>query len=106
MPARKLKHIALITDGIQPYVMGGMQQHSAQLARFFARNKIHVDLYHFSKSGQDIDQLDCFTAEERAFIHSVNVPFPELKKFPGHYLRASWQHAKGIYEALSFLRSR
>ena len=30
--------IALITDGIAPYVIGGMQKHSFYLAKYFAKN--------------------------------------------------------------------
>ena len=39
--------IALITDGIYPYVMGGMQKHSYFLAKYLAKNKIKIDLYHY-----------------------------------------------------------
>ena len=39
--------IALLTDGIYPYVMGGMQRHSYYLAKYLARAGVHVDLYHF-----------------------------------------------------------
>ena len=46
--------IALITDGIYPYVMGGMQKHSYFLAKFLAKNKIYVDLFHY----QDIHNSD------------------------------------------------
>ena len=35
--------IALITDGIAPYVLGGMQKHSFYLAKYFAKNKIKKD---------------------------------------------------------------
>ena len=43
--------IALITDGIYPYVMGGMQKHSYFLAKYLAKNKIKIDLYHYIASG-------------------------------------------------------
>lgn len=31
--------IALLTDGIFPYAMGGMQKHSYYLAKYFAQKK-------------------------------------------------------------------
>ena len=50
--------IALITDGIAPYVLGGMQKHSFYLAKYFAKNKIHVDLIHYNDSKYDINLLE------------------------------------------------
>jgi hypothetical protein len=38
--------IALITPGISPYVMGGIQRHSFNLVRQLARLGVEVDLYH------------------------------------------------------------
>jgi hypothetical protein len=57
--------IALITDGIWPYVMGGMQKHSFYLCKYFAQNKINVDLIHFNQSELNINTLDVFTDEEK-----------------------------------------
>ena len=31
--------IALLTDGIYPYLVGGMQKHSYNLAKYFAQQK-------------------------------------------------------------------
>ena len=31
--------IALITDGIMPFVTGGMQKHSSYIAKYFTKNK-------------------------------------------------------------------
>lgn len=99
-PQITLSRIALVTDGVQPYVMGGMQQHSFSLAKYFAQNQIAVDLYHFNRSSHVLHKLEFFTEAERKYIHSVEVPFPELKKMPGHYLRASWQHSAAILKQL------
>src|SRR4051812_10823297 len=90
--------IALITDGIWPYVLGGMQKHSYFLCRYLARNKIHVDLYHYNQSSYDVHKLEFFTAEEKEFIHPVIVDMPAVPSFPGHYIYRSWLHSKLIYE--------
>ncbi len=56
--------VALVTDGIWPYVMGGMQKHSYYLCKYLAKKKIDVDLYHFNQSQLNIEALDVFTEEE------------------------------------------
>ena len=39
--------IAIFTTGIYPYITGGIQKHSYYLAKYLAKNKIYVDLYHY-----------------------------------------------------------
>ena len=46
--------IALITDGISPYVIGGMQQHSAYLGMNLVNAGHSVDLFHFVYKNQKI----------------------------------------------------
>ncbi len=91
--------VALFTDGIFPYVMGGMQKHSFYLARYLARAGVEVDLYHFNASDKDISKLELFSEQEKQKIRSFVIPFPSLDKFPGHYLRESFEYSSGIYNA-------
>lgn len=93
-------HVALITDGITPYVIGGMQKHSFYLAKYLAKNKVYVDLFHFNDSELDIAALGCFSDEEKAYIRAVVLEFPKTVGFPGHYILASWNYSKLVYEAL------
>lgn len=92
--------IALVTDGIWPYVLGGMQKHSYYLCKYFAQNAIHVDLYHFNSSTYDITLLEVFTEEERPYIHSIVVPFPVSLRFPGHYLYNSYRYSRALYKVM------
>lgn len=92
--------IALITDGISPYVLGGMQKHSFYLAKYFAKNKIDVDLIHYNDSKYDINTLEFFTDEERKYIHSTVLSFPTSAKFPGHYLYKSYKYSCLAFEAI------
>lgn len=92
--------IALITDGIWPYVMGGMQKHSYYLCKYLAQNKVYVDLVHFNQSKLNINELSVFSEEERKYIRSIIVEFPEAGWLPGHYLKASYIHSKKIFEAI------
>ncbi len=92
--------IALITDGIAPYVLGGMQKHSFYLTKFFAKNKIHVDLVHYNDSKYDINALEFFTEEERTYIHSIVLQFPSSAKFPGHYIYKSYKYSCLAFDAI------
>jgi glycosyltransferase involved in cell wall biosynthesis len=92
--------IALLTDGIYPYVIGGMQKHSFYLAKYLAENKVMVDLYHTASDLSAIDLKDVFTAEENKFITSIPVPFPPAGRFPGHYIREMRRYSKRLSEKL------
>ena len=92
--------IALITDGIAPYVLGGMQKHSFYLAKYFSKNKIHVDLVHYNDSQYDINALEFFTEEERAYIHPIVLKFPISAKFPGHYVYKSYKYSCLAFDAI------
>jgi len=78
--------------------MGGMQKHSYYLAKYFALNQIHVDLYHFNQSDFDISELNCFTIEEKKYINSIVVPFPKVSFYPGHYIVESFRYSEAIFE--------
>ena len=93
-------HVALITDGISPYVLGGMQKHSFYLVKYFAKHKIHVDLIHYNDSKYDINLLEFFTEEERIYIHSTVLSFPTSAKFPGHYLYKSYKYSCLAFDAI------
>jgi glycosyltransferase involved in cell wall biosynthesis len=92
--------VALLTDGIYPYVIGGMQKHSFYLVKYFAREGVHVDLYHFNQGDYRIEELEFFTDEEKKFIRPTLIKFPAPGKFPGHYIRESYQYAVQVYHAL------
>jgi glycosyltransferase involved in cell wall biosynthesis len=90
--------IALLTDGIWPFVIGGMQKHSFYLCKYLARNGVYVDLYHTGKQIQMPDLSTCFTKEELKYISSYVIPYRQADKLPGHYLRTSHQYSKLLYE--------
>ena len=93
--------IALLTDGIQPYVIGGMQKHSFYVVKYLAKNGIYVDLYHTSQNKDyDINKLEVFTEEEKKYIRSYVVDFPSFGKMPGHYLRESYEYSIRVFDFL------
>jgi glycosyltransferase involved in cell wall biosynthesis len=91
--------IALFTDGIQPYVTGGMQKHSFYLAKYLARQGVEIELYHFAvhEDAGDPESLDAFEAEERERIENHLFEWPKEDPFPGHYIRASYRYSERIY---------
>jgi glycosyltransferase involved in cell wall biosynthesis len=92
--------IAVLTDGIYPYVMGGMQRHSFYLAKYLSKRKVFVTLVHFNSSKFDIEKLEFFTEEEKSYIENIIIPFPKGDRFPGHYIRSSYKYSCEIYELL------
>lgn len=92
--------IALLTDGITPYVTGGMQRHSFNLCRTLARLGVHIDLYHCDPEKKGAEALECFSPEEKKMITPFLIDFPDFGKMPGHYIRESYEYAQRIYRTL------
>ena len=96
--------IALLTDGISPLVMGGIQRHSFHLCKYLAKSGVQVDLYHtvpyFANTAtvNEPNLSNIFSSEELKNICSFFIPFPEHKKLPGHYVRESYEYSKRVYK--------
>lgn len=95
-----LKKVAVVTDGIFPYVVGGMQKHSFYLVNYLVKNKINVILYHTASDSKAF-QLDCFTPDEKKYIRSVFIEYPPAGFLPGHYLREMYAYSVEIWKHLS-----
>ncbi len=94
--------ILLITDGIWPFVMGGMQKHSYYLAKFLAQKGERVHVVHCASGlacGAELQR-----GEFKDFVHGkitfLNIPFPVLPRIPGHYLRAGKRYSNAVYAAM------
>jgi glycosyltransferase involved in cell wall biosynthesis len=90
--------IAFVTDGITPYVIGGMQKHSFNLIKYLAQAGVHIDLYHYNQSILNIQDLEVFTEEEKKFIHPEILQFPVGNKLPGHYIKSSYGYSCRAFE--------
>jgi glycosyltransferase involved in cell wall biosynthesis len=86
--------LTLLTDGIYPYQVGGMQKHSYYLAEFLARQEVEVQLFHLGGKG-----IIPFSAEAKPRIKEQTVPFPPPGRLPGHYVRNSYRHAQALVKA-------
>jgi len=92
--------IAIFTDGMYPFMIGGMQKHSYYLCKYLAQNGFQLHVFHpkeaIEKSAILPEQV--FTKEEFQFINLIPVPFPAYPKFPGHYILESFIYAKNIFQ--------
>jgi glycosyltransferase involved in cell wall biosynthesis len=92
--------IVLITDGIWPYVTGGMQKHSYYMAKYLAKNKVSVLVY-FTTKRTEINNLELdkyYTKGELKFIEFVKVEYPKKYSFPGHYIYESYLYSKAVLQ--------
>ncbi len=96
--------IALLTDGIFPYVIGGMQKHSHYLASFLAKAGDDITLVHSIPAGKKIPseeqvRTDLGLAESDQF-KSIAIHFPKAGSLPGHYLKESFAFSKLVFESI------
>lgn len=93
--------VALLTDGIWPFVIGGMQRHSHMLCKPLAAHAVDVVLLHPQMDEQSRQTLkDLFTQQEWAHIRWMEVNKPRTHRFPGHYVYESYQYARNAWKTL------
>jgi glycosyltransferase involved in cell wall biosynthesis len=96
-------NILLITDGIPPYVTGGMQKYALILSKLMAQKKHNVTLIHCGYFNQiefneNVDLL--FTPNELKYLTIKHVPFLIKDKLPGNYIRANKRYSKDVYNRI------
>lgn len=100
-------HILLLTDGITPFITGGMQRHSANLAKYFTLAGAKVSLVHCvsyeSKLPSD-DEVNraVFGEETNSLFRIYSFKFPKRGKLPGHYIRNSYIYSRDVFKSLDF----
>lgn len=90
--------VLFLTDGIYPFILGGMQKHSYLFAEYLAKQGIKIELHHIIES--EGEQTHKFSKEAIQNINLVGHTFPSLPKFPGHYVVASYLYAKKVYQSI------
>ena len=91
--------ILLLTDGITPYNIGGMQNHSYLLTKLLAQNNCKITLVHcgfFNNINFFEDYADIFSPSEIKNITPVFIPFMSNGKIPGHYIKESKLYSENI----------
>lgn len=100
--------IALLTDGITPFIIGGMQRHSANLAKYFTLAGLEVTLIHCVSQDQNLPSEkevneSLFGKNSLVQLHNiVSLKFPKPGKIPGHYIRNSYNYSKQVFESLDW----
>ena len=93
--------ILFISDGISPYVVGGMQKHSFSFSRQLVLNGHDVTLIHcvyddVIPSEEEVNHL--FFNGEYSFDKIFGIRFPNGVKYPGHYIYRSFLYSKLIHK--------
>lgn len=97
--------ILILSDGIPPYILGGMQRHTFNLVKFLVKNGVEVTLIHCFNEGQkefskeEVCQEIFGTANQENFS-STMISFPKPTKIPGHYIRRSYKYSEKVYLAV------
>tara|TARA_B100000963_G_scaffold361833_1_gene400124 strand:+ start:1961 stop:3109 length:1149 start_codon:yes stop_codon:yes gene_type:complete len=96
--------IAFLTDGIYPFVVGGMQKHSYCLAKELVVLGNQVDLFHSINYGENIPSSNfvnnVFFKGKHKFKNIYCINFPKSFYFPGHYLYNSYKYSSWILNIL------
>jgi glycosyltransferase involved in cell wall biosynthesis len=92
--------IALVTDGLFPLSIGGMQKHSVRLAAYLAEAGAEVLLFHPHPGAR---MSDLFSDCQCRKITDIYIPWPEMPSFPGHYLLQNYRYSKAVHEKLKEL---
>ena len=83
--------LLMLTDGLAPFVPGGMQQHSLMLAKHLAPLVQSICLLHCGKTNGNVPSSSEVLIElgNPRNVEVIGFPFEDRGKMPGHYLRAS-----------------
>jgi glycosyltransferase involved in cell wall biosynthesis len=94
-------NVLLLTDGIVPFQLGGMQKHSLLLAKFLAQKGCKVVVLHCG--GVDYSPQNfqaAFSDEELKNIEEIYIKFPKTDPFPGHYIRENKVYSRNAFDEL------
>lgn len=96
--------IAILTDGIYPFVIGGMQKHSFYLCKFLVKLGVDVTLVHCVKHDEPLvihDQvLEAMELEPMTNFRSTCLKFPRPDWMPGHYIKESHKYSNDVYDTV------
>ena len=96
--------IAFLTDGIYPFVVGGMQKHSFSLSRELVIAGHDLDLFHCVNPEDEIpsrNMINNFFFEKGYEFNNIHcIKFPSSYYFPGHYIYNSYKYSSWIYSIL------
>lgn len=97
-------NIAILTDGVFPFVMGGMQRHSHYLCRYLCAMGHQITLVHCVAFGKAIPTEEAVRSSmeinPEATFKSICLPFPKSGSLPGHYIKESYAYSAKVYDSI------
>jgi glycosyltransferase involved in cell wall biosynthesis len=97
--------ILFLTDGLAPFVIGGMQQHSAQLVKHLAPLVESITLCHCGvpNAPAPMNSEVLATLGNPKNVQVIGLPFVDKGRMPGHYLRTSRRLSREYQERVGDL---
>ena len=82
-------HILLLSDGMFPFVMGGMQKHTFSLCEQLLIKAVRVTLFHAIPKGTvtSENEVRALFSKNSDLLNVKTFEFPNAGKLPGHYVR-------------------
>jgi len=94
--------ILFLTDGLSPFVIGGVQQHSSMMVKHLAPMVEEITVMHCGYPNEvpssESDVLDSFGSPSN--VNVIGVFFKDKSSFPGHYLLASKEYSLNLYKSI------
>ena len=95
--------ILFLTDGLAPFVIGGMQQHSTMMVKHLAPLVEGITVMHCGYPNEapasDSDVLGVVGSPSN--VNVIGLIFKDNSSFPGHYVRASKKYSLNLYNTIS-----
>lgn len=94
--------VLFLADGLAPFVLGGMQQHSTQLVKHMAPLVESITLVHCGELNGDVPPSSAVLDElgNPENVDVLSLPFIDRGLLPGHYIRASLRVSHSFFEAV------
>ena len=93
--------LLFLSDGLAPFVTGGMQQHSTLLVKYMAPLVQHITLMYCGPTNGQVPSANAVLSEigNPPNVQVVGISFVDRGVFPGHYLRASRRLSRAYLNA-------
>lgn len=91
--------VTLLTDGLHPYVVGGIQRHSRMLAEHLAIEGVDVTVFHTARRTSSAEAARTLAGLPGHIWRSIRVElvdYPPEGRYPGHYMGDSWRYSAAL----------
>jgi len=93
--------ILFLTDGLFPFVIGGMQKHSSILLKLLAENGMEIHVFHPGGVNYSSEKFaEKFKSKSENRITETQIDFPEFFQLPGHYLRENRKYSELCFKTI------